>query len=185
MTKVLLFIFIFTVLIIFMYRQNLLPKINKIDHPTIYTVNGPLTDMGYHFQITFENASFPPTQKSEGGSTEIYFGTGILRIIHEPLSFELFQELDTAPKLKIVDLGSILPTPIYCGVLTQEDGLPKNFELWYQGISSIPEIESNGTEALITFLHFGFTRVVTIESDRSVDIQENLKNYITVSDLNN
>jgi len=143
-----------------------------------YMVTGPLAE-NHMFQIIFENATIQLTQKVEGHFTKIYFGSGILRIFHNPLKFEFFPETGENLKLKIVNLVTTHSNTVYCGNLTEIDG----FEVSYQGIESIPIISTDASETIIYFLLHGYTRVVGINQDRTLDIPEDLKKHISITDL--
>lgn len=146
-------------------------------------ITGPLAQLGHMFQVTFENATFQPTQRVEENFTEIDFGSGILRIFHSPLKFEFLPKTGENLKLKIIDLITTSNTIIYCGNLTEKDGPPKGFEVSYQEIESYPIISVDSSETIVYFHLRGYTRVFGINQDRTVDIAEDLKDHISVNDL--
>lgn len=178
---------IFCLVIVLMTRSGLLPNPWKTYTPKYYygethLVTGPLAE-NHLFQISYENATSQPHQRVESHFTEIYFGSGILRIFHSPLKFEFFPETGENLKLKIIDLITTTNWIIYCGNLTEKDGLPKDFEVSYQEIDSTPVISVRPSETVIYFELRGYTRAFSIKQDRTIDIKPDLKYQITVNDL--
>ncbi len=162
------------------------PKTYNTKHYTgePHLVTGTLNSLGFVFEIIYENATLAPIQRVEEDFTEVYFGSGSLIIKHNPLEISFYPDTNEGLKLTVTDLISTNNRHLYYGALTEADGLPKNIEIWYQGINSKALVGGTKTEKIVSFLLGGAWNTIFIYPNLTTTVDPKFKEYITLVNLN-